>query len=178
MVKPIKPPIRPRKDWGALEPEPGMFRYPDIKQAYYRVTFHHGTDEPRTPRDVPKILRAEQLVHMSQGWRDLGYHYLIDPWGAIWAGRNLHYRGVHVADANTGNLGICFVMHGDRESLTKAAYDSAVALAAWWCHYLTIDPKQIKGHRDYLPTACPGGLVYPDITPLRNEVTKILRGAR
>lgn len=171
-----KPQIRLRKEWGALEPDPGMFKYDNIREEYYRATLHHGTDAPAKPMDVARILRQEQLGHMELGYGDISYHYMIDPWGRIYAGRNIAYRGCHVGGANTGNLGICFVMHGNNAPLSKEAHVAAVALLTWWCSYLRINPAEIKGHRDYLPTACPGDLVYPSVAKIRAEVAKNLRG--
>ena len=174
----VKPKIRLRKEWGALAPDPGMFRYPDdIRQVYYRATLHHGTDVVDDPRAVVKILRAYQIHHMEQGWNDLSYHYALDRWGRIWAGRDIHYRGCHAGGANTGNLGVVFLFDGRREKLTQEAVESAVALLTWWCSYLRIDPKQVFGHRHWGGTECPGDMIAPQVDIIRQDVTKNLRGA-
>jgi len=45
----------------------------------------------------------------DNGWRDIGYHYVIKRDGTLERGRPEHVTGAHVGGHNTGNLGICLV---------------------------------------------------------------------
>lgn len=140
------------------------------------MTWHHGTDQVLNPRDVAKILRAYQMHHINQGWGDVGYHYAIDRFGAIWACRPIEYRGVHAGGANTGNLGAVFLFDGRKERLTKAAFEAAVALGAWWCAYLVINPKEIHSHSDFGGTECPSE-IRTDVVDIRRRIINALKGA-
>jgi len=45
----------------------------------------------------------------GRGWKDIGYHWLIDRDGQVIAGRTATTIGAHVADHNWGTLGICLI---------------------------------------------------------------------
>lgn len=66
-----------------------------------------------TPWDWRKGDSSEQRVEAirqmhirERGWRDIGYHWLIDRDGTILPGRKETEIGAHVAGHNTGSLGI------------------------------------------------------------------------
>jgi len=45
----------------------------------------------------------------GRGWRDIGYHFLIDLDGKVMAGRPLEQTGAHVKGRNTGTIGVCLI---------------------------------------------------------------------
>lgn len=45
----------------------------------------------------------------GNGWKDIGYHYVIRRNGEIEKGREENISGAHVRGRNTGSLGICLV---------------------------------------------------------------------
>ena len=45
----------------------------------------------------------------NRGWCDVGYHVLVTDDGSVWEGRPLKVRGTHMANNNTGNIGISYV---------------------------------------------------------------------
>lgn len=45
----------------------------------------------------------------GNGWRDIGYHYVIRRNGAVENGRDEAMQGSHVAGHNTDSIGICLV---------------------------------------------------------------------
>jgi N-acetylmuramoyl-L-alanine amidase len=47
--------------------------------------------------------------HQAQGWRDIGYHYVIRRNGRVEKGRSEQSVGAHVARYNSASLGICLV---------------------------------------------------------------------
>ncbi|MGS2743590.1 N-acetylmuramoyl-L-alanine amidase [Halomonas sp. LS-001] len=62
--------------------------------------------------------RASQYVDAAEirrwhvdgnGWRDIGYHYVIKRDGTVEKGRSENVMGAHVGGHNTGNIGICLV---------------------------------------------------------------------
>lgn len=92
-----------------------------------------------------------RAMHKNQGWRDIGYHYVIRRNGTVEKGRADTVMGAHVAGHNDGSLGICLV-GGVKPDLTAetnftvAQYDSLKQLL------LTLAAKYPKarvcGHRD------------------------------
>lgn len=100
--------------------------------------------------------------HVEQnGWKDIGYHYLIDRDGKVVAGRPLEQVGAHVQGRNTGTIGIAlFGGHGsaatDRfDQHYTPAQDAAL-------RRLIADltaahgPLIVSGHNQYAAKACPG----------------------
>ena len=66
-------------------------------------------DSQFTVEDAEAAVRAIYYYHaMFKGWGDIGYHYLIDPFGNIYEGKNggEYVIGAHAYCANTGTIGI------------------------------------------------------------------------
>lgn len=117
-------------------------------------------------------VEAVRKYHMEHnGWKDIGYHYLVYLDGSIHAGRPIDQKGAHCKNHNEGTVGICYVgglvaknKAGDtRTPMQKIALRNLIR-ALKVC-FPTI--KKVSGHRDYGNKACPcfnandeyGGLV-------------------
>jgi len=98
----------------------------------------------------------------DRGWRDIGYHFLIDRNGAVMGGRPLDQVGAHVQGKNTGTIGIAlFGGHGSAETDDFAdhfteAQDKALRklIADLRKEYPAI--RKVSGHNEYAAKACPG----------------------
>jgi len=116
--------------------------------------------------------------HVSErGWRDIGYHYLIDRNGTIATGRPLEQIGAHTQGRNTGSIGIAlFGGHGSAETdqfsdhftgaQDKALRDLIDRLQTQF------GQLRISGHNEYAAKACPGfdvrkWLADPPVAPQR-----------
>lgn len=180
-----KPKILTRSEWGAI-PAQGVSTYgsslPALQKVYDRITVHHDAEvaaKSMTQDQAIERMQRHQDMHINtNGWADIGYHYVISPRGLILAGRSLFSPGSHVAKANTGNLGICLMGNFESQTPPVAQIQSLVELAAWWCYQLKIDPSNISGHRDFLPTACPGATLYSELDEIRRQVTKLVNDYR
>ena len=53
-----------------------------------------------------RVAAIRQMHIRERGWRDIGYHWLIDRDGTILPGRKETEIGAHVAGHNTGSLGV------------------------------------------------------------------------
>lgn len=96
--------------------------------------------------------------HRSQGWRAIGYHFLIRLDGTIEPGRPVEQIGAHCRGQNSRSIGIAYV--GGLDSLGKCADTRTDAqkqsLLTLLSSLLEKYPDAgIFGHRDFSPKACP-----------------------
>lgn len=82
--------------------------------------------------------------HLSKGWDDIGYHYVIRRTGVIEAGRKESVIGSHCKSMNVDSLGVCYV---GRSKPTREQIKSIIELYStifrkykipanmWFCHH-------------------------------------------
>ncbi len=187
---PDPPPIVARAGWGAVESM--KRRAPRYAPAVQMVFIHH-TDTPNgyAPDDVPAIVRSIFTYHVrSNGWNDIGYNFLVDAYGRVFEGRaggiDRPVIGAHTGGFNTGSVGIAVIGDGAVAPLSAQTRDGLAKLIAWRLDVGHVDPlgratlvsgggnarypaggsatfRTVSGHRDALPTDCPGGLIYPEL---------------
>jgi len=109
----------------------------------------------------------------DNGWRDIGYHYVIYRDGSIHTGRPVSQIGSHVAGKNTGSIGITYVGGVDRNMKPK---DTRTPEQRAALRKLLADLTQqfpittIAGHNDFdKRKACPS-------FDAKSEYADILRG--
>lgn len=114
-------------------------------------------------RTLAQKIAEVRLWHTrDRGWRDIGYHYLIDRDGKTLPGRPVEQVGAHVLGRNTGTIGVAlFGGHGSATTdpfgknftpeQETALIDLIVDLRR---RFPTI--KQISGHNQFAAKACPG----------------------
>lgn len=122
------------------------------------VIHHRGGD------GTPKSIHEQ---HRRQGWAGIGYHYYIRKDGAVYTGRPQWAVGAHCPSFNSHSFGICLEGNFENEEPTDVQLKNLKEL----CKYLkklfpTI--KTIKGHRDCMPTACPGKNLYKHMKELQS----------
>jgi hypothetical protein len=142
------PPVVTRAGWGADEcaRESG---YPLYGTAVKVVFVHHtDTTNSYTCDQSPAIVRSIYAEHLHQGWRDIGYNFLVDKCGTVFEGRfggmSLPVVGAQTYGFNTNSMGIAAIgtytdlSGGDSTASTfkgaapSAAMKGAIArLAAW-----------------------------------------------
>jgi len=151
----------------------------------YRMAVHHTAGNSSSNGDYSAKLRSTQSYHMdSRGWCDIGYHFLVTYDGSTWEGREADYRGAHVGDQNSGNIGVSFVgcFHDDDycEPLppnlpSDAMITNGGNLIGLISEYygITVDETHVKGHRDHdgASTSCPGNHLYDELSTLRAIAT-------
>ena len=94
--------------------------------------------------------------HLARGWAGIGYHFVIRENGAIERGRAEHTIGSHSGPGgNSDSIGIVLTGNFETGKPTAAQIDSLV-----WLLRDYLFPKygqlQVMGHKDVMPTACPG----------------------
>ncbi|MDE2510855.1 MAG: N-acetylmuramoyl-L-alanine amidase [Elusimicrobia bacterium] len=164
-----RPFVHGRAEWGAVAPaEPYS---PDPLP--WRVTLHHSDGKyTRTLAESEAEAKFIQDFHIhGRGWNDIAYHFLVDPSGNILEGRPEGTLGAHTLGNNEGNIGIVLLgtYHPPVNNRpTKAQLDAVAALGRYLVARYGIDPKELKGHRDYKQTDCPGNLAYAKLDALRS----------
>lgn len=157
--------VQPRGSWGARASQCS-----GADQQKYRVAIHHTYTPASSSSGYGARLRSIQAYHMdTRGWCDIGYHFLITEDGAIWEGRPLEYRGAHVADSNSGNVGISWVgcfQPGVCASISSSSEPHSATVAAGSLllaklsktQGLSLDAGHVKSHREHpgASTECPG----------------------
>lgn len=157
-----------RATWGAAAGHPE--RMERNKGGWHRITVHHSAEE-NAPEldgsiaDSSAAIRQMQKSHMeakSPRWGDIGYHFLIDPAGHVFQGRELTWQGAHAeGDNNYQNIGICLIGNFDEERPTKAALESLRKLIDGLRKQNAIPRSAVFGHQDLKSTRCPGRFLEP-----------------
>jgi hypothetical protein len=132
----------------------------DTKHTPKFITIHHGGTKWKTGKDPAAFVKAVQKYGQEQkNWPDLPYHFMIAPDGRIFECRPLEYA----PQSNTkydlaGHIGVELMGNFEVERPSEAQLKSTVALVAWLCQDLKIDPSEIAGHKDRAKdqTVCPG----------------------
>jgi len=155
--------VIPRAQWGAM---PAHYDHMDKNRGgYRRITVHHSAE-----REPPALngsvgqsaaaVRSIQKAHMDgkeTGYGDIGYHFVIDPYGRVFEGRELTWQGAHSAGANNvQNIGICLIGNFDEEKPTKAALDKLRQLIDNLRSKYKIARSQVLTHQELKKTECPG----------------------
>ena len=111
-----------------------------------------------TPEGRVETVESIRNMHKSQGWSDIGYHYLIYLDGSIHVGRDVNIIGSHCVGHNTYSIGVCYVGGVDKmmqpkdtrtQAQKKALIDVLKKLKTMY------QKAKIVGHRDYSSKACP-----------------------
>jgi N-acetylmuramoyl-L-alanine amidase len=118
-------------------------------------------DKP-TSAKVAEVKRWHTLPPPhGRGWRDIGYHYLIDRDGAVATGRPIDQVGAHVQGHNTGTIGIS--LFGGEGSNEKDQFADHFTIAQNKALRTLIadlqaehGPLTVTGHNQYAAKACPG----------------------
>jgi len=168
----IKPRIISREEWGARNPKCEF----EKNLSYNAITIHH-TATSNEYVDAKSIIRAIQKYHQDErGWCDIGYHFLIDKEGVIYEGRPLWAVGAHIKGYNKGNIGISLIGNYEEVNVNEKQIKALVELVSWLVYKYKIPLGNIKGHRDYANTLCPGKYLYAKLLEIRRRVAQRVYG--
>ncbi|MBU2524948.1 N-acetylmuramoyl-L-alanine amidase, partial [Patescibacteria group bacterium] len=147
-----------------------------------KIIIHHTA----TTRDIKRPLVAIRNIYyyhtMRKGWGDIGYNYLIDPYGNIYEGRRGgdSVVGGHAYGFNTGTIGIALLGNYENDQPSYEMVNSLVNLLDDLSRKHNISPTgvsefngkiipNISGHFQVQATKCPGKNIkeiLPDIRKL------------
>jgi len=181
--------------WGARNPKPGTFPFDRTIPRY--VIVHH-TDNQNPPNDPSsgtpeggvRFARSIQKSHMDDnGWSDSGHNFLNTTGGFILEGRHgsldavkqgFCIQSAHAAQDRgklaNGNQSPGIENEGNFMTfqMIPKQWNSLVELCVSLCDSCNISPLNIKGHRDFSDTDCPGNWLYSQLPRLRQEVANKL----
>lgn len=175
------------QDWGAAPAGPFKNTVPKF------IVIHHTTND-NPPNDASKgtesggkqLARDIQSFHMNKnGWSDSGHNFLNTTGGIILEARhgtlNAVKKGMCVQSAHAAQQG-SRLAGGNQSpgienegnfmsfSMGQKQWDSLVELCASLCDSCNIDPKNIRGHREFSNSDCPGDVLFSKLPQLRQEV--------
>lgn len=150
--------VIPRSDWGARDPD----RICGSVVSPYRMSIHHTALPDSDGGDPAARMRQMQAYHIdSNGWCDIGYHFVVSQSGNIYQGRSDERRpGTHVGGQNYGNVGISLIGNYTSVEPPAAQFQSTIEIVRWVSstYDIPLDRDVIKGHREWpgQSTGCPG----------------------
>lgn len=125
-----------------------------------RITIHCTDSPDGRAVSIEEIRRWHTAPKPEgRGWKDIGYHAVIDVDGTLSWGRPLNVEGAHVQDENEGNVGICLV--GTRR-YTPAQWDRLRRLLDDVSRTYEIRPWSIYLHSEF-DTAKAQGKLCPNL---------------
>ncbi|GAA2171207.1 peptidoglycan recognition protein family protein [Actinomadura napierensis] len=146
-----KPPIVTRAQWGA---DDSLIKDPIQYDSSVKAVFVHHSDTGNsyTCAEAPSVVRSIFLYHVkSLGWNDIGYNFLVDKCGTIYAGRSggvaRPVHGAHTYGFNTDTTGVAVLgTYTTKDQTpsgvapTQAALTGVARIAAWKLSLTGVDP--------------------------------------
>jgi hypothetical protein len=139
----------------------------------WRITVHHeGNPEPNYSKSTGEVIHDLELIRrahlrvMRAG--DIGYHYIIDREGRIWAGRSITFQGAHAGgSANNGNVGVMLLGNFEIQEPTAAQKSALKIFLKYLAEKYKIGPRHVYTHRELKVTQCPGKYLQRYMNDLR-----------
>ena len=195
---PSEPRIVSRAGWGADESlRSGGVSYGEVRCAFVHHTVNGNT---YSRAQAPALVRGIYYYHTRvNGWRDIGYNFLIDRFGTIYEGRyggvSKAVIGAQVLGFNSMSTGVSLIGTFDTVAPSKAALSSLEHLLAWKLDLSHLNPQGtaralcqtsqkyragqwvslpvISGHRQVNYTDCPGTVLFGMLPAIRAAVAGI-----
>lgn len=113
-----------------------------------KIILHHSATDGGTFESI----RRYHMEH--NGWRDIGYHYLITKDGVLHKGREENATGAHTKGENTKSIGICLVGHFDHYEPNREQLETLYKLLE--DIFKRYGKMPIYPHSKFAPKTCPG----------------------
>lgn len=122
-----------------------------MRLKWTHIIIHHTGAEEKDTAQVRKY-------HMSKGWRDIGYNFVVERDGKVVEGRSLGIEGAHTKGWNTKAIGLCVIGNISARELNAAQYSALVDKTVALCKKYNIPVANVLAHRQVSATECPGKL--------------------
>jgi hypothetical protein len=181
-------PIPEMLDCDAWEARPPRSPIPTLARRPTRIIVHHTADpdgHDRSRAAAIRVARGVQDFHMDRrNWIDSGQQFTISRGGFVLEGRHrslealrsgrFHVVGAHCTGQNDIAVGIENEGTYDSVAPPRPQLDRLRELCAALCRHYRIPPAEIRGHREYRDTACPGNTFFGLLPQLRVDVGRII----
>ena len=149
-----------------------------------KIIVHHTATDNSTDTSLEHafaLCRDIQNLHMdTRHWIDTGQNFTNTRGGHLLEGRhsslaalgsgNRYVVGTHAGEQNQYSLGIENEGLYSQAEVPQALWNSLVTLCRYMAAQYGIAPGEIYGHRDFMPTVCPGDALYRRLPELRRAV--------
>lgn len=112
-----------------------------------------------TPEGCDYTVADIDRWHRKNGWKGIGYHYVIYRDGSVHNGRNVATTGAHCAGQNATSIGICYIggLAKDGKTAKDTRTDAQKTALRNLVEQLRTDYQNITvhGHREFSNKACP-----------------------
>lgn len=124
-----------------------------------------------TPEGKPFTVEQIRAWHTTpkpkgNGWRDIGYHFVIYLDGSIHTGRPIGQIGAHCAGHNANSIGICYIggctKDGATPKDTRTPAQKAALVKLIKKLKASYPKATIHGHNEFANKACPSFNVQKD----------------
>lgn len=101
--------------------------------------------------------------HLKRGWRDIGYHFVIQRDGTTEEGRPIEMTGAHTKGHNFDSIGVCYIggVEAKKRNDKWIAKDTRTqeqkeALEELLCYLKILYPQAVvHGHNEFANKSCP-----------------------
>ena len=163
-----------RDAWARGTPVPALMnRMTPVRH----ITIHHDGMPPVSLNSRAQIAARIEVIragHRAKGWGDIGYHFIVDPQGAVWQGRPLLWQGAHVKDRNQGNVGVLVLGNFESTRPTDAQLDALERQIAGLMRIYRVSATSVRSHQEWpgAATACPGRHMQAKMNGVRDAVRR------
>ncbi|MBC7835332.1 MAG: N-acetylmuramoyl-L-alanine amidase [Phycisphaerales bacterium] len=145
-----------------------------------RITIHHDavhSGDIRSSADAARRLESFRRDHVnSRRWADIGYHYIIDPSGRIWEGRNVRFQGAHVKDNNENNVGVMLMGNFNQQSPSPQQIASLDRFVGQQMTRYRVPMSRVYTHQELGQSACPGSSLQRYMSKTRRSGGSLAMG--
>jgi N-acetyl-anhydromuramyl-L-alanine amidase AmpD len=152
------------------QPVPGKVSQPSVQNLVGKLPRHPTkTYDSRASSDIKTLVVHHSAVPPTVGptriasyhvksldWPGIGYHYLVADDGVIYQGNAITTASFHAAKVNPRGAGICFLGNFGSKVPPPAQLQAGAHLIAWLMQELDLELDMVKGHQEFMATACPG----------------------
>jgi hypothetical protein len=115
------------------------------------LVIHHSVTDPVVD---PELIAEYHIQHWD--WPGIGYHFLVAGDGSIYQTNELETLSYHAASVNPVGVGVCFLGDFTEDVPSPEQLRAGARLLAWLLQELGLDLDAVRGHREFMETACPG----------------------
>ena len=95
----------------------------------------------------------------GNGWKDIGYHFVVYRDGSVHPGRPLDQVGAHTSGHNANSIGVCYIggvaADGKTPRDTRTLEQKVALIDLVRSLKLVFGVSKVSGHNEYANKACP-----------------------